>query len=177
MFWWFTNQKGSAVREESEMNSMRKYLSILTLSLAVPGLAMATPALQYQGGGYGGGQGDGNRRMQMSPDEQLKRMTKDFGLTADQKSKIKPILVDEQKKMEDLRNDSGGDRQARREKMMQIRQDRNDRVRAVLDEAQKEKFDKQEQEREARMQNRRGGPGGPDEPGGNNSNGAPPPQN
>jgi hypothetical protein len=72
--------------------------------------------------------------------------------------------------MEDARNDSSGDRQAARQKMMQIRQDTNDQVRALLDDTQKEKFDKQEQERQDRR--RGGGPGG-DNQGGN----APPPQN
>ena len=109
----------------------------------------------------------------MSPDEQLKRMTKDFNLTADQQAKIKPILVDARKKMEDVRNDSSGDRQAMRQKMMQIRQDTNDQVRALLDDKQKEKFDKQEQERKDRMQNRQGG--GPGGPGGDNQGGNPPP--
>ena len=112
----------------------------------------------------------------MSPDDQLKRLTKDYNLTVDQQAKIKPILVDEQKKMEDLRNDSSVDRQTVRGKMMQIRQDTNDQVRAQLDDKQKEKFDKQEQERQERMQNRRGdGPVGPgrENPGGNPS----PPQN
>jgi Spy/CpxP family protein refolding chaperone len=108
----------------------------------------------------------------MSPDEQLKRMTKDLDLTADEQAKIKPILVDEQKKMEDLRNDSGGDRQAMRQKMMQIRQDGNDQVRTLLDDKQKEKFDKLEQQREGRMHDRRGG--GPGGPGGDNP---PAPQN
>jgi hypothetical protein len=97
-------------------------------------------------------------------------MAKDFNLTADQQSKIKPILADEQKKMEDLSSDSSGDRQAMRGKMMQIRKDTNEQVRAQLDDKQKEKFDKQEQEREERMRNGRGpGPGGADgdNPGGN----------
>jgi Spy/CpxP family protein refolding chaperone len=112
----------------------------------------------------------------MSPDDQLKRMTKDFDLTGDQQAKIKPILVDAQKKMEDVRNDSSGDRQTMRQKMMQIRQDTNDQIRALLDDKQKEKFDKQQQERQDRPQNRRGG--GPGGPGGDNSGGnAPPPQN
>jgi len=109
----------------------------------------------------------------MSPDDQLKQMTKDFKLTADQQVKIKPILVDEQKKMEDLRNDSGDNRRTMRGKMMEIRKDTSEQVRALLDDKQKEKFDKQEQEREERMRNRRGpGPGGPD---GDNSGGNPPP--
>jgi len=157
------------------MSSKRKCLWILAMLLAVPMLAAGAPAAQYQGGGYGGGQGEGGRRGPMSPDEQLKRMTKDLNLTADQQSKIKPILVDEQKKMEDLRNDSSGDRQAMRGKMMQIRQDTNNQVRALLDDKQKEKLDKQEQERQDRMQNRRGGPGGPGGPGEDNQGGNPPP--
>jgi len=158
------------------MNSKRKYILIFTLLLAVPMLAAGAPAASYQGGGYGGGQMGGGRRGPMSPDEQLKRMTKDLNLTADQQAKIKPILVDERKKMEDARNDTSTDRQTMRHKMMQIRQDTNDQVRALLDDKQKEKFDKQEQERQERMQNRRGGgPGGPrgDNRGGN----PPPPQN
>ena len=158
------------------MNSKRKYLWILTLLLAVPLLAVGATAAPYQGGGYGGGQGGGGRRGPMSPDDQLKRMTKDFDLTADQQAKIKPILVDAQKKMEDVRNDSSGDRQTMRQKMMQIRQDTNDQIRALLDDKQKEKFDKQEQERQYRPQNRGGGGSGG--PGGDNSGGnAPAPQN
>jgi len=162
------------------MSSKRKCIWILTLLLAVPMMAAGVPAAPYQGGGYGGGQGGGGgRRGPMSPDDQLKRMTKDFDLTADQQGKIKPILVDQQKKMEDLRNDSSGDRQAMRGKMMQIRQDTNDQIRALLDDKQKEKFDKQEQQREDRGPNRRGGgPGGPGGQGGDNQGGNPsPPQN
>jgi Spy/CpxP family protein refolding chaperone len=155
------------------MSSNRKYIWILTLALAMPMLAAGAPPVPYQGGGFGGGQGGGGRRGPMSPDDQLKRLTKDLDLTADEQSKIKPILVDGQKKMDDARNDSSGDRQAMRQKMMQIRQDTNDQIRAQLDDKQKEKFDKQEQERQDRMQNRgRGGPGGP---GGDNQGGNPPP--
>ena len=100
------------------MSLKRKCLWILTVLLAVPMLAARAPAAPYQGGGYGGRHGEGGRRGPMSPDERLKRMTKDFNLTADQQAKIKPILVDAQKKMEDLRNDSNGDRPAMRQKMM-----------------------------------------------------------
>jgi Spy/CpxP family protein refolding chaperone len=158
------------------MKSKGNYRWILTVTLAVLILAVGAAASPYQEGGFGGGQGDGGRRAPMSADEQLRRMTKDFNLTAEQQSKIKPILMGEQKKMEDLRNDSSGDRQAMRGKMLQIRQDANDQVRALLDDKQKEKFDKQEQERQERMQNRRGG--GPAGPGGDIPGGNPPsPQN
>ncbi|HEX3376376.1 MAG TPA: hypothetical protein VHS29_05910 [Candidatus Acidoferrales bacterium] len=153
------------------MTSKHKYLWALAILLAIPMLTSISSAAQYQEGGPAGGQGRGGQRGPMSPDDQLKRMTKDFNLTADQQAKIKPILVDEQKKMEDLRNDSSQDRQAMRGKMMQIRKDTNEQVRAQLDDKQKEKFDKQEQQREDRMGSRRG-PGGPN---GNDSGGNPPP--
>ena len=156
------------------MTSKLKYLWMLALLLALPLVGALPSAAQYQEGGPGGGQGRGGPREPMSPDDRLKQMTKNFKLTDDQQAKIKPILVDEQKKIEDLRNDSSGDRQAMRGKMMQIRKDTNEQVRAQLDDKQKEKFDKQEQDREDRMRNRRGpGPGGPD---GDNPP-PPPPQN
>ena len=156
------------------MKAQRKHFRVLALLAALPMLPVAGHAAALQGGGYGRGMGEGGgRRGPMSPDEQLKRMTKDFNLTADQQSKIKPILADQQKKMEDLRSDSSADRQTMRQKMMQIHQDTNDQIRAQLDDKQKEKFDKQEQEREARMRDRRGGPGAPGGPNPDN----PPPQN
>jgi Spy/CpxP family protein refolding chaperone len=159
------------------MTSKSKSLWLLVLLLAVPFVTVIPSAAQYQGGGPGGGQGRGGPRGPMSPDDRLKQLTKDFKLTDDQQAKIKPILVDEQKKMEDLRNDSSGDRQTMRGKMMDIRKDTNAQIREQLDDKQKEKFDKQEQEREDRMNNRRGpGPGGPGGPDGDNPP-PPPPQN
>jgi len=81
--------------------------------------------------------------------------------------------------MEDLRNDSSGDRQAMHGKTMQIRKDICDQVSTLLDDKQKEKFDKQEQQRQDRTRNGRGdGHGGPGGQGGDNSGGNPPaPQN
>ncbi|MGH9679014.1 MAG: hypothetical protein ACRD4Y_03615 [Candidatus Acidiferrales bacterium] len=159
----------------------RKYFWILTIVLAVPLLAAGAQAAVPQGGGMGGPGGGMGRRGPMSPDDRLKQMTKNFDLTADQQAKIKPILVDEQKKMEDARNDSSGDRREMRGKMRQIFQDTNTQIRALLDDSQKTKFDKLEQQRMDRMRNHRGGgmggpggPGGPDGSGGDNS-GAPPP--
>jgi len=147
------------------MPSRRKYFGILALLLAVPFLVTSAWAAQPQRGG--------GRRGPMSPDDRLKQMTKNFDLTADQQAKIKPILVDSQKQMQDLRNDTSVDRQDRRAKMMKIMMDTNTQVRAQLDDKQKEKFDKLQQERMQRMQNRRSG--GMGAPGGGNPDGTPPP--
>jgi Spy/CpxP family protein refolding chaperone len=159
------------------MRSKRSIYWALSIFLALPFLPASAPAAQYQGGGPGGGQGGGMRgggqHGPMSPDDRLKQMTKDFNLTADQQAKIKPILVESQKKMDDLRNDSSGDRQAMRSKMMDIQKDANTQIRAQLDDKQKDMFDKQQES----MQNRRRGPGGPGGPGGDNSGMGGPPDN
>lgn len=145
------------------MTSKLRSMWLVALLLAFPLAGSRATAAQYQGGGPGGGPVRGGPRGPMSPDDRLKQMTRDLNLTDEQQAKIKPILTDEQKKMEDLRNDASGDRQAMRGKMMEIRKDTNDQIRAQLNDKQKEKLDKQEQQREDRMRNRRGpGPGGPD---------------
>ena len=157
------------------MISKRQCTWLFAFLLAVPFIAGGPAAAQNQGGGDGpGGQmGRGGRRGPMSPDDRLKQMTKDLNLTADQQTKIKPILEAQQQKMQDLRNDNTGDRQSMRGKMRQIQEDTNMQIRDLLDDKQKETFDKQEQERQQRMQNGRGGRGGPG--GGPDGNGAPPP--
>jgi protein CpxP len=145
------------------MISKRRALWILSLVLAMPFLAGSAAAAQYQGGGPRGQAGPGGPRGPMSPDNRLKQMTKDFNLTSDQQAKIKPILADEQKKMHELWSDRSADRQSIRSKMQQIHQDANTQILATLNDKQKEQFDKQEQERQQRMRNRRGalrGPGG-----------------
>src|ERR1039458_7382836 len=119
------------------MISKRRCIWILSLLLAMPFLAGSASAAQNQGGGGPRGQGGpGGPRGPMSPDARLKKMTKDFNLTSDQKVKIKPILEDEQKKIQDLRNDTNADRQSMRSKMMQIQQDTNTKIRATLDDKQ-----------------------------------------
>ena len=124
-------------------------LSMATLS-AVPALA--------QGGGGGG------RGMMMSPDQQVAAIDKAVTLTDDQKPKVLAVIQDSQKKMEDLRN-SGEDFQTLRPKMMQIRQDQNDKIKALLTDDQKTKYD-------AYIASTRRGMGGP--PGGGASGNPPP---
>jgi Spy/CpxP family protein refolding chaperone len=156
-------------REELKMSMNRKCLWILALVLAVPVLPGAAAAA-YQGGGYSGGA----REDRLTINEQLRRMTKTFNLTADQQSKLKPILIDERKKIDDVRDNTSLERSTMFDRIKQIRQDTDAKVRALLDDKQKETFDKMQHEREDRMKNRQGGPG-EDNSGGNPP--SPPPQN
>ena len=100
------------------------------------------------------------RGMMQSPDERLQMLTKQLNLTDDEQAKIKPILVDEQKKMEDLRSDSTLSRQDRFQKMRDIREDSSKQIRSNLDENQQKKFDDMQKEQQKRMQKMRSG-GGP----------------
>jgi protein CpxP len=125
-----------------------KLLRRCTALVGVVALSMATlnivPAIAQSGGGG---------RMMMTPDQQVAAIDKAVSLTDDQKPKVLTIIQDSQKKMADLRS-SGEDMQTARPKMMQIRQDQNEKIKALLTDDQKTKYDAYI----ASM--RRGGPGG-----------------
>ena len=96
-----------------------------------------------------------------SAEQRLKHMSDRLSLTSDQQAKIKPILEDEQKKMEDARNNASGDRHAMSEKFQQIQEDTAKQIGSILDDTQKKKFDEMEKERRERrekMHNRQPGP-------------------
>ena len=91
-------------------------------------------------------------------------MTKQLNLTPDQATQVKAILEDQQKQMMAARNsDSGADP---REAMMAIRKASNDKIKALLTDDQKPKFD--EMLAQQRQRGGGGGQGGPPPP--------PPPQ-
>ncbi len=105
---------------------------------------------QDQGSGqWGHGQGQ-----PMTADERLQRMTKQLNLSDAQQQQIKPILENESKQMQSLREDSSLSQQDRWSKMTQIRQEMASQIKPILNADQQQKFEL--------MMNRRGrGPGGP----------------
>jgi len=109
----------------------RRYVARLG-AMAVCAAALCSAPLLAQGGGGG--------RMQMSPEDQVAAIDKAVTLTADQKPKVLAIVEASQKSMADLRN-SGGDMQAMRPKMMEIRTKQNADIKALLTDDQKTKFD------------------------------------
>jgi protein CpxP len=125
---------------------------LLTLGMAA-GAAFAqdnsTPPPQnpnYQG-----------RRGDFGPDAQLKHLTKQLDLSADQQSQIKPILESRQQQTQALWQDQSLSRDDRHQKMTAIQSDTNSKIEAVLNDTQKQKYEAMLQQREQRMQ-RRGGP-------------------
>lgn len=97
----------------------------------------------------------GHRRM--DSDAQLKRLTKQLNLSADQQSQIKPILDSRQQQMQQLWQDQSLSREDRRQKMTAIQSDSTSKIEAVLNDTQKQKYEAMQEQ----MQQRRGRRGGP----------------
>jgi hypothetical protein len=104
----------------------------------------------HRGGGHWGAP---------SADQRLERLSKRLNLSADQQTKIKPILEDQQKQMESLRQDSSVSPQDRHAKMAELQQSSSGQIRAVLNEDQQKKFDKMQEKRRERMSRRMGAGG------------------
>ncbi len=137
-------------------------LALCTSALAMPVLAQDTPPPPPQGQGGPGGPGRGG------PERQLDMMTKQLNLTPDQVTQIKTIQADGRSKMMALREDTSMSQDDKRSKMMSMRQDEQSKVRGVLTDDQKTKYDAMLKQ----MQEHRGGGYG-----GNGGPPPPPPQN
>lgn len=109
-----------------------------------------------------GGQGQMAHHMP-SVDDQLAHLSSKLSLTDDQKPQVKTILQDQQDQMSALMSSNSGSRQDMHAKMRDIHEKSNAKIRAILTDDQKAKFDKMQSERRGRM----GGGGG--------DQGAPPP--
>ncbi|MGC2401755.1 MAG: hypothetical protein WA510_18310 [Acidobacteriaceae bacterium] len=114
------------------------------------------PDASAQQPGNGGGR---MGRMQMTPDEQLARMTKRYNLSADQQTQIKPILADTQQQMMSLHQDSSMSRDDKMAKAKTLRDGANTKIAAVLNDTQKQQFAADQQKMQERMAQR--GAGGP----------------
>jgi protein CpxP len=112
-------------------------------------------------GGWRGGPPD--------PAQRTQELTKKLNLTSDQQSKVQDIFKSEQSQMQGLRQDSSTAQDDRRAKMMEIRNNTNTQVRALLDADQQKKWDEiQAKRQEWGKKGRRGGNNSGDQ-------GAPPP--
>jgi Spy/CpxP family protein refolding chaperone len=120
---------------------------------------------------YGGGQRHQGRR-NMSPqqmmDRHLEMLSKRLNLTDEQKTKIKPVLENEMKQMQDIRQNTSLTREDKRAKFLELRESTHKQIRSLLNADQQKSFDEWQQQMQQRRGNRqkRGG-GNPPPPGGN----------
>ena len=130
----------------------RRLLNITAAMALAFGLAIGGNQVKAQSGSPE--KSHRGRRQQINPDQQLERLSKALNLTDDQKQQIRPILQDRQEKMQGIRSDTSLSREERMSKMRSTFEETNSKIRAVLDDEQKQKFDQRQQRRREHMQNR-----------------------
>ena len=91
------------------------------------------------------------RRHMPTVDDQLEHLTKKLKLSDDQQAKLKPILEDQRKQMEGIRDDSSLSREDRFSKMREVRQSSDTQIKSVLNDDQQKNFDKMREEQGNRM--------------------------
>ena|ERR1035438_8807514 len=101
----------------------------------------------------------GGQHGTMDPDEQLARMTTRYSLTAEQQDQVKPILMDQQQRMQLLRLDSSLSPDEKKAKMQTIRSDSNAKIKAVLNDDQKKQFEQDQLRMQGRTQQQGQGAG------------------
>ena len=129
--------------------------------LAQQGDPAATPPSSQDGAPPPrGGHGDPAERQA----HMLEMMTKRLNLSPDQVTQIKTIQTDTQTQMQALHSDTSVQGADRRSKMMDLHKAENDKVRAVLNDEQRTKFDAMEAKRHDRMRGGEGEQGPPAPP-------------
>ena len=128
-----------------KLNLILSMAAMLIFSAAAfagaPQDAQSTQQPSAQSGtGHGAGEGHG-RGMNMSPDAMLDHMSTELNLTDDQKAKIKPILEEQSKQMQDLRQGTSTSDQDRRAKMKQIHENTMSQIRPILNADQQKKLE------------------------------------
>jgi protein CpxP len=105
----------------------------------------------------------GGGRQMGTPEERaakaLTMLTEKLTLTADQQTKVKAILLEQNTQLTKAREEAGEDRQASRAKMMKVMEDNNAKINGLLTDDQKKTYATYLEERKAAMQNRGGGQG------------------
>jgi len=154
---------------ENPMNPMKMKLTNFRSSLrrvavlaigatalsALPAMAQDPSAPQDQASPRQGGPGRGN---------QVEFLTKKLNLTPDQVTQVKAIDEDTLKQSKALREDTSVAGPDKRAKMMDIRKASQDKIRALLTDDQKTKFDALQTQMRERRGNRGGGDDAPPPP-------------
>ncbi len=108
--------------------------------------------------GSGGGMGGGNFDPAAFVDRQMEELKSGLELSDDQEKQVREIITsgfETMRKAREGMQDGGGDREAMREKMQQMREEQTEKIKAVLSAEQFTKYEQIQAERRERM--RQGG--------------------
>ncbi len=109
-----------------------KQLLKLILVVGIPTLTVASVL---------SAQGMGMQRMRMSPEQQATVLKDSLGLDSTQTAKITAIYTDQQNEMAKIRDAHQGDFDGMRSAMTEMRTKTEDKIKAVLTDAQKTKYE------------------------------------
>lgn len=93
----------------------------------------------------------------MTPEEQVAHMAKRYSLTSDQQAQITPIVANQRQQVKAVHEDSTLSPQDKMAKIQSIRADSTNKIQALLNDTQKQKFAQDQQRRQQRMQQQNGG--------------------
>jgi protein CpxP len=123
-----------------KMNAIRFLIVAFALAaLSLPALAKAA------------GEGQGPHHGMPSVDERVLHLTKTLNLSDDQQTKVKSILQDEHNQMVSLKQDKSMSQEDQHAKFQQIHQASAQKIRDVLNDEQKAKFDQMQAEHKGHM--------------------------
>jgi len=77
----------------------------------------------------------------MDPDREPLHLSRELNLTTDQQAQIKPLLVNQQEKMQALTQDQFLSQEDRHTKAQSITEDTHSKIEALLSDEQKQKFE------------------------------------
>jgi periplasmic protein CpxP/Spy len=159
--WKSTVPKGSNLERGNRRSLVATAVlaGLLSLGLAVNAFGQddqAAPPPPPQSGQQSDQQSPGmgrhmGRHHMPTVDDQLKHLSKKLNLSDDQQAKLRPILEDQRKQMDEIRNDSSLSREDRFSKMQEARQGSDTQIKSVLNDDQQKAFDKMREERANRM--------------------------
>ncbi len=92
----------------------------------------------------------------VDPAVQAQHMAKRLNLTSDQQTQVLNVLTAQQDQVKSVRSDSSLSRDDRHAKMQSIRTDSESKIRALLTDDQKQRFDQMQQQRRDRQASHKG---------------------
>jgi hypothetical protein len=126
-------------QEGKQTQMQQKVFSFILAGVFATGLALAEPQQQRRG-----------------PEHRMEMLSKRLNLTADQQSKLQPIISERQQQIRAIFQDSSLSREDRMAKIKAIRRDSNAKIEALLTDQQKQNFEQLQQQMRQRARNHRG---------------------
>lgn len=120
------------------MRMLKITILFCALLLALAALALQSPAGQDNQGRHGMGR--------EGAEDPVKMLSEKLNLSDDQQTKIKAIFADQHQQMQAIRDDSSLSQDDKRSKMHSLRDATHAKIREILNDDQKQKFDQMVQE-------------------------------